>query len=193
VIIFPVEGSSGDQQKAIQDSITQDLEDPSNLFVSSLNGVSGGTLFWKANLTSAQQEAVKQNSGVGTFESLLILLLMRKKVSSISVEGNLDDIDDDNFEPNSASSSRLRRRVTYRSTEEYSPSNASIPSHHLWRRADKADIAADQLKSISQPKNNVRLDDFEKYTYDELAGVGSTVYVIDTGANPNHIVRKHIM
>lgn len=84
VIIFPVEGSSGDQQKAIQDSITQDLEDPSNLFVSSLDGNSGGTLFWKASLTSAQQEALKQNPAVRTSEASLVLLLIRRR-SLVSV------------------------------------------------------------------------------------------------------------
>lgn len=71
VIIYPKEGSTGDQQKAVQDLIVQDLEDPSNLYVSSLQGVSDGTLFWKANLTPAQQEALKQDPAVRISECVL--------------------------------------------------------------------------------------------------------------------------
>lgn len=105
------------------------------------------------------------------------------------------DIIDDNLDVTSTSSSRFRPRVTYGNIGEDSTSNTSIPSHFLWRRNDRVDNANEQpwLKSISQPKQNEDITQYTTYKYDDKAGVGTTIYVVDTGANPNHVVRRDIL
>jgi len=47
--------------------------------------------------------------------------------------------------------------------------------------------ALDDLKLFSQARGT-RLAELPGYAYDSMAGRGITVYVIDTGINPNHLV-----
>lgn len=113
------------------------------------------------------------------------------KVSSVSVEvGGLTNIDDD-LDENVTSKSRLRRSFDYKTIREDISSNTSVPSHFMWRRDDRSDEALAQLKSISQPQENEDVDQYEEYKYDTRAGLDSTVYIIDTGATPNHDVRRY--
>jgi hypothetical protein len=48
--------------------------------------------------------------------------------------------------------------------------------------------ARDDLKMISQARG-ASLSELPGYAYDSRGGRGITVYVIDTGINPNHQVR----
>ena len=48
-------------------------------------------------------------------------------------------------------------------------------------------LPIDDLKMFSQA-NSARLSDLPGYVYDSIGGRGITVYVIDSGINPNHPV-----
>lgn len=68
--------------------------------------------------------------------------------------------------------------------------NTSAVSHRLRKRALRTqDNAPSQLKLLSQPKvDGTDINSFSSYVYDEAAGFGSTIYVIDSGANVAHPV-----
>ena len=48
--------------------------------------------------------------------------------------------------------------------------------------------ARNELKMFSQASDDVKLSDLPGYAYDSMGGRGITVYIIDTGINPNHPV-----
>lgn len=92
----------------------------------------------------------------------------------------------------SVPSSRRRHVTTYKGVGKDGFLNASLPDHQLEKRDDVTqntkDVEAEWLASISQPRSNDKIDRVSTYVYDSMAGLGSTVYVVDTGANPLHEV-----
>ncbi|KAF8863236.1 hypothetical protein BDZ45DRAFT_137614 [Acephala macrosclerotiorum] len=64
--------------------------------------------------------------------------------------------------------------------------NASTANHNLMLRA--SDTPLPQLRVISQPKTDPPSDinAFITYVYDDTAGLGTTINIVDSGANPRH-------
>jgi subtilisin family serine protease len=51
--------------------------------------------------------------------------------------------------------------------------------------------ALDDLRQVSQARGARNLAALPGYAYDSLGGIGITVYIIDTGLNPNHPVSTY--
>ncbi|KAI9755530.1 MAG: kinesin motor protein cin8 [Chaenotheca gracillima] len=142
-------------------AVTNELNDLLAADVEVVNNPSLGLLFWAAALTQAEATHFRANPAVSSVELDTLIVL-----------------EEDPPPPPPQPSLGNRRRN--------SPDTADEPAV-LQRRADLT-IDTDQpwdLAAVSYPAGATAPTD--RYAYDPSAGEGVTIYVVGTGANPDHI------
>ena len=83
---------------------------------------------------------------------------------------------------------------TRRSYREDNAHTGAPVSSLLWERdgtIQHQTNATTETKVFSQPANTP-IDSVTEYTYDSQAGVGATIYILDSGANTAHPVSENI-
>ncbi|GKT70740.1 LOW QUALITY PROTEIN: subtilisin-like protease [Colletotrichum tofieldiae] len=122
----------------------------------------GQVVFFKANITSGQADAITQLSGVG----------------GVTPDEKLEEEQPPSSAPPSSTSQQASATGPPGSPKTTVPNPADIGL-----QSD----AVDELKAISQPPGS-SLADLPGFGYASEAGKGVTIYVIDTGANAQNTV-----
>jgi hypothetical protein len=177
--IYPKLDSTQPQRSAFARKLEQ-IASPGS--VKSITGVRDKLLLWVANLTPAQASELSREPVVSPLPYVIYIssccylnvLILNLKVRGLNVDVTLqfnlerasgsDTPPTPNCPPENCSHQKRDGNFLLQVTEHY-----------------------DELKMFSQARG-ARLSQLSGYAYDSMGGQGITVYVLDTGINPNHPV-----
>ncbi|KAL8829647.1 MAG: hypothetical protein Q9191_001898 [Dirinaria sp. TL-2023a] len=160
-LIIPKTGSSKKDTDNVSADLKKMVKGKNTIYSKSDDSL--GVLFWTANISPSDADRLKKSHTI-------LLSVKADKIIRIQDQPDHPDPSNNATKRTISAANRVERHLK------------RAPEDNLIRQSN----ALPQLKVVSQPSKEDKVDDLKNFVYRKEAGKGVTVYIFDDGANKEH-------